>query len=231
MGGSLVDSSPMYGTAQQVLGHCLDRLERPDGLFAATKVWIPGRLAGINQAQRSARLWGVDKFDLLMVHNMVDWETHLETLQQWKADGRLRYHGITTSHGRRQQQMESVVCKQPFDFIQFTYNIVDREAERLLLPLAQEHGKAVILNRPFRGGSLFRYVRNKSLPGWAAEIDVQNWAQYFLKFAVSHPAVTCAIPATSRVDHMVENMGALQGPLPDEALRREMVAYFERIRA
>jgi len=157
---------------------------------------------------------------------MLDWETHIETLQAWKAAGRVRYVGITTSHGRRHQEMERALAKSPFDFVQLTYSLYDRDAERRLLPLAAERGIAVIANRPFDGGNMFDGVQGKPLPAWARDIDCENWAQYFLKFIVSHPAVTCAIPATSKAEHMTENMGALYGRLPDPEVRRRMAQHF-----
>jgi len=169
--------------------------------------------------QASEQLWGTTRFDLMQIHNLLDWEAHLETLLDWKAQGRVRYIGITTSHGRRHEELEKVMASQPVDFVQFTYNILDREAEERLLPLAAERGLAVIVNRPFRRGALFDMFERRALPEWAGEIDCANWAQFFLKFIVSHPAVTCAIPATSRVDHMRQNMGAAHGRLPDAALR------------
>jgi len=228
-GGGLIDSSPMYGSSEAVIGFCLRELgsRRPDlweRVFSATKVWTPGQAAGVEQMARSEALWGVARFDLLQIHNLVDWEAHLETLLQWKAEGRVRYIGITTSHGRRHGLLASVMAEQPIDFVQLTYNVLDREAEQRLLPLAQERGLAVIVNRPFRRGGLFNTVAGKAVPDWAAEFDADNWAQFFLKFIVSHPAVTCAIPATSRVDHMNQNMGAGYGRLPDRELRQRMVA-------
>lgn len=229
-GGTLVDSSPMYGFAEATMGYCLEKIEREVPLFSATKVWTPTRLAGVAQMNTSLKLWGLDRFDLMQVHNMVDWQSHLPELREWREDGRLKYIGITTSHGRRHAGMLSMIEKQPdFDFVQFTYNLVDREAERALLPAALDRGKAVIINRPFRRGALFDRVQGKPLPDWAGEIDCANWAQFFLKFIISHPAVTCAIPATSRVDHMLENMGALKGELPDAAMRKRMIGYFESL--
>ncbi|MEJ2575646.1 MAG: aldo/keto reductase [Gammaproteobacteria bacterium] len=225
-GGGLIDSSPMYGSAQAVLGDCLGRLDDTSGLFAATKVWTPGRWLGVRQMENSARLWDLPRFDLLQVHNLLDWETHLETLLQWKTEGRVRYVGVTTSHGRRHDELLAVMAREPIDFVQFTYNIDDREAERRLLPLAAERGIAVIANRPFQGGNLFDRVGDAPLPGWAVEIDCANWAQVFLKFIISHPTVTWAIPATSRVDHMEQNMGALTGALPDPTLRGRMARDF-----
>ncbi|MFN2338320.1 MAG: aldo/keto reductase [Gammaproteobacteria bacterium] len=223
-GGALIDSSPMYGTAEAVLGELLEQVHEHDRLFSATKVWTPGQRMGERQMERSRELWRLPRFDLMQVHNLLDWEAHLETLQAWKAEGRIRYIGITTSHGRRHEDMALIMERMPLDFVQFTYNVLDREAERRLFPLARERGLAVIINRPFRGGGLFGRVRNRPLPGWAAEIDCQNWAQVFLKFIVSHPTVTCAIPATSKVEHMRQNMGAVTGRLPDAALRKRMAA-------
>lgn len=228
-GGTLIDSSPMYGSSEEVIGEGLKTIKNKDKLFAATKVWTPGKKLGIWQMETSQQLWGVPRFDLMQIHNMLDWETHWETLREWKAAGRVRYVGITTSHGRRHEDLARAMAKTPFDFVQFTYNLEYREVEQRLLPLAAEREMAVIINRPFDGGSLFRRVRGKPLPPWAAEFDCQNWAQYFLKFIVSHPAVTCAIPATSRVDHMVENMGAGFGRLPDTTMRRRMIEHFENL--
>jgi diketogulonate reductase-like aldo/keto reductase len=230
LGGHLVDSSPMYGLAETTIGHCLEEIGGEPPLFSATKVWIHGRLPGIAQMKASAALWGAERFDLMQVHNLVDWETQLKTLIEWQSDKRIRYIGVTTSHGRRHEDMERMLTEQPaVNFVQFSYNLADREAERRLLPAAAEHGKAVIINRPFRTGGLFELVRGKPLPSWAGEIGCETWAQYFLKFIISHPAVTCAIPATSRVDHMRENMKALQGPLPDTQLRRRMVGHFQHL--
>jgi diketogulonate reductase-like aldo/keto reductase len=226
-GGGVIDSSPMYGSSEAVIGYCLARLAGRDALFSATKVWTPMQWLGVQQMKASERLWGVQRFDLMQIHNMLDWEAHLETLLEWKAEGRVRYIGITTSHGRRHKAIAKVMAEQPFDFVQFTYNILDREAERRLLPLAAERGLAVIVNRPFRRGALFDLFERHPLPDWAREFDCANWAQFFLKFIVSHPAVTCAIPATSRVDHMGQNMGALTGRLPDHETREHMIRYVE----
>jgi diketogulonate reductase-like aldo/keto reductase len=228
-GGAVVDSSPMYGSSEEVIGHCLGRIANAEALFAATKVWTQGREAGSNEMELSRRLWGVKRFDLMQVHNLLDWETHLETLREMKADGRVRYIGVTTSHGRRHDELEDLLSSEPLDFVQLTYNMLDREAEQRLLPLAAERGVAVIVNRPFRRGGLFDHVRGKPLPDWAAEFDCVSWSQFFLKFIISHPAVTCAIPATSRVDHMRENMGALYGRLPAPGMRARMVQYVESL--
>jgi diketogulonate reductase-like aldo/keto reductase len=225
-GGCMVDSSPMYGSSQEVIGHCLAEIKEHPGLFSATKVWILGKTFGINQMASAEEHWGVKQFNLMQIHNMLSWRTHLETLKEWKAQGRIRYIGITTSHGRRHEKMEKALLEEEFDFVQFTYNMVDREVEQRLLPIAKERGMAVIINRPFQRGGLFETVEGKALPDWAKEIDCDNWAQFFLKFVVSHPAVTCAIPATSQVAHMHENMGAAYGKLPDEDMRARMLKYF-----
>jgi len=220
-GGTLLDSSPMYGYAEAALGELVPKA-RPAKVFNATKVWTPTRFLGVKQMEESFTHWGVKRFDLLQVHNMLDWETHLVTLKAWKSAGRVRHIGITTSHGRRHDALEAAMKRERFDFVQFSYSFADREAERRLLPLAADRGAAVIVNRPFDGGDLFGAVKGKPLPAWAREIDCANWAQVFLKFVVSHPAVTCAIPATSNAAHMRENIGALAGRLPDATLRRRM---------
>ena len=223
-GGTVIDSSPMYGSSEAVIGWGLARLGEPPA-FAATKVWTPLAMLGPRQMEQSRELWGVERFDLMQIHNMLAWEGHLETLLADKAAGRVRLVGMTTSHGRRHADFAAAMESQPLDAVQFSYSIADREAERELLPLAAERGMAVLINRPFDGGLLFRAVEGRPLPAWAAEIDCANWAQFFLKFVIAHPAVTCAIPATSRVDHMRENMGALAGRLPDPAMRERMAQH------
>lgn len=228
-GGRLIDSSPMYGSSQAVIGEGLVRLGRPAQLFSADKVWIHGAEHGRRQIAASGHAWTIPRFDLLQVHNLLSWQAHLDTLFAMKAAGELRYVGITTSEGRRHAEFEHIMRSRPLDFVQFSYNILDREAERRLLPLARERGMAVLVNRPFRQGALIDALVREPLPPWAAEIESANWAQFLLKFIVSHPAVSCAIPATSRVDHLLENMGAARGPLPDEAMRRRMIAYVEAL--
>lgn len=228
-GGRLIDSSPMYGRSEAVLGELLPQTPGAEALYSATKVWTPGQSMGERQMARSLQLWGLKRFDLMQVHNLLDWEAHLPTLKRMKDEGAVRHIGITTSHGRRHDEFETLMQHERLDFAQFTYNLTHREAEQRLLPTAADRGCAVIINRPFDGGGLFNRVRGKALPGWASEIGCENWAQVFLKFVISHPAVTCAIPATSKPEHMRENMGALTGPLPDAALRRRMVEDFERL--
>ena len=228
-GGRMVDSSPMYGSAEDVMGYCLKRVRDPSPLFSATKIWTSSDAEGVVQMQASERLWGESQFDLQQVHNLLNWEFHLARLKEWKVSGRIRYLGITTSHGRRHSDFANVMQTEPLDFVQLTYNILDREVEDRLLPLAADRGQAVIVNRPFQRGGLFQSFGHHPLPEWAREFGARNWAQFFLKFVLSHPAVTCAIPATSQVGHMEENMAAARGPMPDAAMRRRMIDYVERL--
>lgn len=228
-GGGMIDSSPMYGSSEAVIGYGLKRLRDTSGLFSATKVWTPFTDQGDRQMNDSRRLWGLERFDLMQVHNLINWEGHLPGLFEDKAAGRIRYVGITTSHGRRHDDIAALLQAQPIDFVQFSYNILDREVEERLLPLAADRGVAVIINRPFRTNQLFQQFGRHPLPEFAQEIDCTSWAQFFLKFVVSHPAVTCAIPATSKVDHLRENMAAPAGRLPDAAMRQRMVRYVESL--
>jgi diketogulonate reductase-like aldo/keto reductase len=223
-GGRMVDSSPMYASSQDVVGYGLKKLGMP-AVFAAEKVWTAGGARGQVQMEKSRRLWGIAKFDLMQVHNLLDWETHLPALFEMKASGKLRYVGITTSEGRRAREFEQIMRSQKLDFAQLTYNPVDRAAEARLLPLAQERGIAVIVNRPFQEGDLVRKLAEKKLPDFAAELGCKSWAQIVLKFIVSHPAVTVAIPATTRVDHVRENMAAARGLMPDAALRKRIADH------
>ena len=228
-GGQLIDSSPMYGSAEAVTGALLQAVDNKSGLFSATKVWTYGKREGIEQMQRSMQRLGVEQIDLMQIHNLRDWQVQLETLQQWKAQGRIRYIGITTSHGRYHDELETILQQQALDFVQFSYNIGNRDAEERLLPIAGERGIATLINRPYQRGSLFRQVKGRQLPGWAAEIDCASWGQFFLKFIASHPDVTCIIPATSKLKHMVDNMGAGYGRLPDAAMRQRMIEYMESL--
>ena len=224
-GGGLIDSSPMYGSSEATIGHCLAQLGHPTGMFSATKVWTWFTSDGDAQMQESRRLWRIPQFDLMQVHNLLSWKDHLATIRRDRDAGLVRYIGITTSHGRRHEDMEELMRTEALDFVQFTYNIVDREAEKRLLPLAADRGIAVIVNRPFQRKALIERFGRHPLPPWAAEIGCSTWAQFLLKFIVSHPAVTCVIPATSRADHMRENMAVLSGPLPDPDMRRRMVDH------
>jgi diketogulonate reductase-like aldo/keto reductase len=228
-GGRLIDSSPMYGSAQDVIGEALSRLGHPATLFSADKVWIGSGERGPAQVEASRKLWRVPRFDLHQVHNLLAWEEHLRTLQGMKAAGRLRYVGITTSEGRRHDELINIMKTRPLDFVQVSYNVLDREVENRILPLARERRIGVIVNRPFRQGELTQALAGKPLPGWAADIGCTSWAQALLKFIVAEPGVTCAIPATSNPAHARENMLAARGPLPDAALRRRIVADVKRL--
>lgn len=228
-GGRMIDSSPMYGSSQAVIGHGLTQLGRPSALFATDKVWTSSGSEGPEQIEESRAHWGVRRFDLLQVHNLLAWEDHLPALLAMKAEGRLRYVGITTSEGRRHEELEKIMASRPIDFVQVTYNVIDREVEDRILPLAQDRGIAVIANRPFQQGALLQRLRRHSLPPWAPEVGATNWAQFILKFIVSHPAVTCAIPATSQVSHVKENMAAATGSLPNAGMRGRMVAHVETL--
>ena len=226
LGGKIIDSSPMYGYSESVIGHCLEKTATAD-LFSATKVWTPFQNQGVSQIENSHQLWRLNSFDLYQVHNLVAFDKHLQTLIEMKANKQLRYIGVTTSHGRRHDDLEKIILNAPIDFVQLTYNVLDREAELRLLPAAQDRGLGVMINRPFRRAQLFNQFAHQPLPSWAQEIDCENWAQFFLKFVVSHPAVTCAIPATSQVSHLRENMGAQVGRMPDQEIRKKMTDYIE----
>lgn len=222
-GGSLVDSSPMYGRAEAVVGELSAALGARDALFLATKVWTSGRQAGIRQMQDSLRLMRTVRIDLMQIHNLLDLATHLTTLREWKAAGTIRYLGITHYHAGAYRELERLLKTRDYDFVQFNYSLAERDAEQSLLAVAAETGTAVIINRPFAQGELFGKVRGKALPAWAAEFDCDSWAQFFLKYIVAHPAVTCVIPGTGKVRHMADNLRAGAGRLPDERLRRRMV--------
>jgi diketogulonate reductase-like aldo/keto reductase len=224
-GGRMIDSSPMYGSSQEVIGYGLARLGKPSRLFSADKVWISSGASGRGQIEKSRRHWNVARFDVVQVHNLLSWQEHLPTLFAMKAAGELRYVGVTTSEGRRHREVEQIMASQPLDFVQVSYSAVERDVEARILPLARDRGIGVIVNRPFREGALIRSVKRHPLPAWAGEIDCANWAEILLKFIVSHPAVTCAIPATADVAHIRENMGAAYGRLPDESMRRRMAAH------
>jgi len=225
-GGAMIDSSPMYGSSPAVIGYGLDKLGRHDDAFATDKVWTDGD--GAEQIAASLADWRRSRFELLQVHNLVAWHKQLPLLHEMKARGDLGFVGVTTSHGRRHEELESIMRNQPLDFVQLTYNPVDREAEQRLLPLAEERGIAVIVNRPFQRGALTERLAGTPLPDVAQALDARSWAQLILKFILGHSAVTCPIPATTRVDHVRENLRAARGPLPD-ARQRETIA--ESIRA
>ena len=221
-GGRVIDTSPMYKRAEVVIGDLAAELGLNENFFMATKVWTKGKGAGIRQMNESFEKLRVRTMELMQVHNLVDLQTQLKTLRQWKEEGRIRYIGITHSHASAFNDLEKVMRAEDLDFVQLNYSIAEPEAAERLLPLAQDRGIAILANRPFARGSLFKKVRGKNLPEWAKEFDCESWAQFFLKFVISHPAVTCAIPATSKPHHLVDNMKGGTGRLPDESLRRRM---------
>ncbi|NQX88098.1 MAG: aldo/keto reductase [Halioglobus sp.] len=228
-GGKVIDSSPMYGNAELRVGDILRSMTTLPPYFAATKVWTVGEGRGIAQMEESARLMDVKVFDLIAVHNLKDWQTQLATLKRWKNEGRVRYIGVTTSHGRNHPQIIDIMRNEPLDFVQFSYSLANREAENALLPLAQGRGIATMINRPFQRGELFSKSRNTPLPDIAAELDCKSWGQFYLKFILSNPAVTCIIPATSSPSHMADNMGANFGRVPDDVQRAEMIRVYNSL--
>ena len=229
LGGTVVDSSPMYGAAEQAVGALSTELGLPGKLFVATKVWTSGRDAGIRQMEASFRKLGVERLDLMQVHNLVDTDAHLATLEGWRKEGRVRYLGITHYTASGHPGLEAAIRKHRPDFVQLNYSLVEREAEHRLLPLAQAEGAAVLVNRPLGQGRMFARVKGKPLPGWANEIDCASWTQVFLKFILGHPAVTCVIPGTRNAKHLADNLGAARGRMPDPQLRARLVAYFDSI--
>src|SRR6266436_5237920 len=220
LGGRVIDSSPMYGWSEQVIGELATQLGLHEKLFLATKVWTRGKQAGIESMERSLARLQTKRIDLMQVHNLADATTQLATMRDWKAQGRFRYIGVTHYESGAFSEVEKVLRSEKLDFLQINYSIMEREAEKKILPLAQECGVAVIINRPFGGGDLFARVRAKALPDWAAEFDCRSWAQFFLKWIVAHPAVTCVIPATNNPRHMEDNMAAGFGRLPDTKMRQ-----------
>lgn len=231
-GGGLIDSSPMYGSAPDVMGHALQELGTPDSLFSAEKVWSPAGGSAREQVAELKDRWTLDHFDLVQVHNLTDWREHLAALQEMKAEGTVRHVGITTSHGRRHDEVEQIMSSEDIDFVQLTYNITHREAEKRLLPLAEERGIGVIANRPYDGGNLIKNLKRRDapLPEWAnEECGCTTWVDFLLKFIVSHPAITCAIPATTQVEHMRENMRAGHSPMPSANARQRMADYIESL--
>lgn len=223
LGGKLIDSSPMYGQSEQVVGDLTAATGLADRFFYATKVWTSGRQAGIDQMEASLRKMRRKIMDLMQVHNLVDWRTHLKTLEGWKAEGKVRYVGITHYTVSAHEQLEQIIKSEKIDFVQFNYSLRVRNAERRLLEAARDRGVAVIINEPFEKGELFSAIKGKALPEWATEYDINSWGQFFLKFILSHPAVNCVIPGTSNPKHAADNMGAGYGRMPD-AKGRELMA-------
>jgi len=222
-GASLIDSSPMYGSAEGVVGDLLAKMKARDKAFLATKVWTWGEEAGVRQMDESFRRFHAEVVDLMQIHNLVDWRTHLRTLRAWKEDGRIRYIGITHYTEAALAELAAIIRKEPVDFVQLPYSLGMRDAEEELLPLAADKGVAVIVNRPFEGGSLFQERRREALPPWAGELGIESWAQLFLKFVLAHPAVTCVIPGTGKPAHMADNLNAGRGALPDDTMRPQMI--------
>jgi len=226
---NVVDSSPMYGSSERVAGDLIAELGLRDKLFIATKVWTSGRDAGIRQMETSFKRLRVERMDLMQVHNLVDVATHTKTLMDWKARKRVRYTGITHYTSSAYAEVERALKSGQYDFLQINYSLGERESEQRVLPLAKEKNIAVIANRPFAEGALFRQVKGKSLPPWAKELGIESWAQYFLKWIVSHPAVTCTIPGTGNPKYMQDNLAAGRGALPDEGARKRMAEFFDRL--
>ncbi len=229
LGGSVIDSSPMYGESERVVGDLTADLGNRDKLFFATKVWTSGRDAGIRQMEQSFKLMRTTRMDLMQVHNLLDLATHTQTLREWKTTGKIRYLGITHYHAGAHAELEKLVRTRQYDTVQFNYSMAEREAENRLLPACLDAGTAVIINRPFAQANLFGKVKGKPLPAWAAEFDCVSWAQFFLKYLVAHPAVTCVIPGTRRIVHLQDNLQAGAGRLPDAAMRKRMVEYLNTL--
>jgi diketogulonate reductase-like aldo/keto reductase len=229
LGGRVVDSSPMYGRAEQVIGDIAAKLGLHSALFLATKVWTTGKEEGVTLMERSFARLQTKKLDLMQVHNLVDARTHLATLRTWKEEDRVRYIGITHYASSAYSEVAKLLRNEKIDFLQINYSLGEPEAEKEVLPLAQDRGVAVLVNRPFGGGDLFSRVRQKPLPKWAVEFDCNSWAQFLLKWIVSHPAVTCVIPATGNVHHLEDNMRAAVGRLPDATHRRRMIETIAKL--
>jgi len=227
-GGAVIDSSPMYGRSESVAGEIAAELGIHKQLFVATKVWTSGRDAGIRQMEESFRRLRVEKLDLMQIHNLLDYRTHLATLRKWRDDGKIRYLGVTHYHAGAYAELARVLATEELDFVQLNSSRAERDAEERLLPLAAEKRIAVLVNRPFAEGALFKHTRGKTLPAWAKEIGCASWAQFFLKFIIGHPAVTCVIPATSKVSHLIDNMQAGAGALPDARMRTQMAQYLAK---
>lgn len=228
-GGRLIDTSPMYGHAETVVGKLAGELGITDDLFLATKVWTRGEQSGIEQMHRSEERLGVQRLDLNQVHNLQDLETHLNTLKRWREEGRVRYIGVTHYRVSAHDTLMQILRAEPIDFVQFNYNIATRDAEAELLPTAADNGVATLINEPFEKGTLFRRVRGRDLPAWAGDLGIESWAQFFLKYIAGHPAVTCVIPATSDPEHAQDNTRAAHGAMPDESERARMAEAFDAL--
>lgn len=228
-GGSVIDSSPMYGSSERVVGDLTQNLDFKDQLFYATKVWTSGKQAGIRQMEASMAKMQRRQMDLIQIHNLVDWKTHVKTLREWKEKQKITYWGITHYVDSAHASLERIIQSERPDFVQFNYSIRSRHAENSLFETAKKYGTATIINQPYEGGSLFRLTRGKNLPPWAEEYEINSWGQYFLKFILSNEDVTCVIPGTSKPHHMIDNMGAGLGKLPDKIIREKMVSHLRSL--
>jgi len=229
LGGTMIDSSPMYGTSEKVVGDLCTRLHIQNDFFYATKVWTNGKQAGIDQMNASFTKMQRQQMDLMQIHNLVDWEIHIKALRDWKAEGKIRYWGFTHYTDASHDTLAKLIKQEQPDFVQFNYNINNRHAENRLLDTAKDHGVAVIINQPFDSGNLFRKIRGKQLSDWCAEIGINSWGQYFLKYILGHDAVNCVIPGTSQAKHVIDNMGAGYGKLPNNNERKRMIDYLKTI--
>lgn len=227
LGGAVIDSSPMYGSSEAVVGRVAAQLDSQDAFFYATKVWTSGKQAGIDQMNSSFSKMQRKTMDLMQIHNLVDWKTHIKTLRAWKEEGKIRYWGLTHYVDSAHPTLEAIIQAEKPDFVQFNYSVRSRNAEKSLFETCQKHGTAVIINQPFESGSLFRKIKGQALPQWCADYDINSWGQYFLKFILSNKAVSCAIPGTSKPKHIIDNMGAGYGRLPDASAREKMVRYLQ----
>nr|WP_299385511.1 aldo/keto reductase [Allomuricauda sp.] len=228
-GGSVIDSSPMYGSSERVVGDLTGELDFVNQLFYATKVWTRGKDAGIRQMEASFQKMGRTQMDLMQIHNLVDWKVHVKTLKKWKEEGKIKYWGLTHYVDSAHKSLEQIIASERPDFVQFNYSIRSRHAERSLFDTVRKYGVATLINQPYEGGSLFRATRGKELPNWANSLDIDSWGQYFLKFILSHPNVTCVIPGTSKPHHMIDNMKAGMGKMPDQETRNKMAAYLSSL--
>lgn len=228
-GGALIDSSPMYGKAEQVIGGLTHDMKERNKFFYATKVWTTGREEGIAQMESSMEKMQREKIDLMQIHNLLDWRTHLKVLREWKASGKIRYIGITHYKDEMHEELEKIMKEEPLDFVQFNYSIDAVHAEKRLLQAAADQGVATLINRPFGEGKLFQKVQGKPLPAWAIEAGMESWSSFCLRYILSHPAVTCVIPATSNPQHAIGNCKAAQDELPDEQIRAKMLSYFRNV--
>ncbi len=229
LGGKVIDSSPMYGSSETVVGQLTSEMNEQEAFFYATKVWTSGKQAGIDQMNASFSKMQRKTMDLMQIHNLVDWQTHIKTLRVWKEEGKIRYWGLTHYTDSSHDKLEKIIAQERPDFVQFNYSIQSRHAEKSLFDTCQKYRTAVIINQPFESGSLFRKVKGKSMPDWCEAYGIKSWGQYFLKFILSNKAVTCVIPGTSKPKHLIDNMGAGYGDLPDRVGRKKMATHLKSL--